>query len=390
MQDVVVVGAGTYGLSAAIELRRRGAAVLVVDPGPIPHPDAASTDISKLIRADYGDDVLYSELMEAALVRWRAWNARWQRPLFHETGLLVLSGGALDARGFEGASFETLSARGYALERLDAAALRERFPAWSSEVAAYVNPIGGWAESGNVVRELASEARALGVTLREGVSIAPISGRSGPLREIATTGGETLSASSFVIAAGALTPHVVPELADRLRTVGQPVFHFGGDAASKLGSPAFLPWAADIANTGWYGFPFHEGVLKIANHGPGKEVAAGEARVVDAAWEARFRAFFAANVPSMAGAPVVRTRLCLYCDSFDGDFLIARHPARDGLVVAAGDSGHGFKFAPMFGELIADAVEGTNSPERARFAERFRWRERGPAKLEAARYGARS
>ena len=67
---------------------------------------------------------------------------------------------------------------------------------------------------------------------------------------------------------------------------------------------------------------------------------------------------------------MVRRRLCLYCDSKDGDFWIAADPDRPGLFVAAGGSGHGFKFAPVLGELIADTVEQADNP----LARRFAWR----------------
>jgi len=85
---------------------------------------------------------------------------------------------------------------------------------------------------------------------------------------------------------------------------------------------------------------------------------------------------------SLADAEVVGTRLCPYCDTADEDLWIAAHPERSGLTVASGGSGHAFKFAPVLGAIIADAVEGkTNS-----YSEKFRWRpevrmERG---LEAA------
>jgi glycine/D-amino acid oxidase-like deaminating enzyme len=80
---------------------------------------------------------------------------------------------------------------------------------------------------------------------------------------------------------------------------------------------------------------------------------------------------------------VVATRLCPYCDTADEDFWIAAHPERAGLTVAGGGSGHGFKFAPVLGPIIADAVEGKSNAT----SEKFRWRpevkmERG---LEAAR-----
>jgi sarcosine oxidase len=62
--------------------------------------------------------------------------------------------------------------------------------------------------------------------------------------------------------------------------------------------------------------------------------------------------------------------VCMYCDTHDGNFWIARDPEREGLVIAAGDCGHGFKFAPVLGEIIADAVEQKSNP----LLEKFRWR----------------
>src|SRR5436190_2146905 len=77
---VVIAGSGIYGLTAALELRQRGHAVLLLDPGPLPHPLAASTDISKVIRMEYGADEDYMAAMEVALDRWRAWNGGGREP----------------------------------------------------------------------------------------------------------------------------------------------------------------------------------------------------------------------------------------------------------------------------------------------------------------------
>ena len=99
--DIVVVGAGVFGTVAALELRARGYGVTLLDPGPLPHEAAASTDVSKMIRMDYGSDVFYHELAEAALEGWDRWNAEWPRPLYHETGFLILSRGRMVEGGFE-------------------------------------------------------------------------------------------------------------------------------------------------------------------------------------------------------------------------------------------------------------------------------------------------
>jgi glycine/D-amino acid oxidase-like deaminating enzyme len=82
------------------------------------------------------------------------------------------------------------------------------------------------------------------------------------------------------------------------------------------------------------------------------------------------RAFLRSAIPPLADARLASTRVCVYCDTWDQHFWIAPDPARRGLVVAAGGSGHAFKFAPILGDLIADAVEGN-------VVARFRWREDG-------------
>jgi glycine/D-amino acid oxidase-like deaminating enzyme len=104
-------------------------------------------------------------------------------------------------------------------------------------------------------------------------------------------------------------------------------------------------------------------------------------RLVLASELEEFRAFLRENLPALEGAPVKHTRLCLYCDTFDGDFWIDHDPSRPGLVVAAGDSGHAFKFAPVLGRIIADVVERLPND----WAPRFRWRARGREASEAAR-----
>jgi glycine/D-amino acid oxidase-like deaminating enzyme len=95
-----------------------------------------------------------------------------------------------------------------------------------------------------------------------------------------------------------------------------------------------------------------------------------------------FRAFFRRSLPALAEAPMTSNRLCMYCDTWDGDFWIDYDPDREGLLVAAGGSGHGFKFAPMLGPIIADVLERKPND----FAHRFRWRRRGELKTEGARY----
>ncbi|MSP23598.1 MAG: FAD-dependent oxidoreductase [Myxococcales bacterium] len=382
---ILVVGAGAFGLSAALELRRRGHEVVLVDPGPLPHADAASNDVSKLIRADYGGDVLYTELMELALTRWRAQTSERPRPLFHETGLVCLTRSAMMPGEFEHDSFTLLSARGYPLERLNCDTILARFPAFSEGgyLDGYFNPVGGWAESGEVLRALIAEARLLGVELREGVRARRLPGHAHlDHTGIECADGTTIEADHVVVTTGAWVCQLLPELADRVRAIGQPVFLLRPADPAPFRPPHFVPFTAEIARSGWYGFSAtRDGLVKIAHHGPGIPVELDAPRLVPAAFEARLRSFLAEALPALADAPLHASRLCLYGDSFDGDFIIARVPERPGVTVAAGDSGHAFKFTPVLGELIADAVLGAEN----RFLPRFRWRERTTPRTEAAR-----
>ena len=127
-KSVIVVGAGVFGVTAALELNERGWATTLIDPGA-PHPLAASTDISKMIRADYGDDDLYISQMEACFPTWRAWNERWGEELYHEDGFLILAGGALVPGSYEHTSSTALTTRDYALDVLTTGEIRSRFPA---------------------------------------------------------------------------------------------------------------------------------------------------------------------------------------------------------------------------------------------------------------------
>jgi glycine/D-amino acid oxidase-like deaminating enzyme len=345
--NVTVVGAGIFGVTAALELRRRGHTVSLQDAGPIPHPLAESTDVSKAVRMDYGADEFYASHMERALDAWRGWNAMFGEEIFHETGAMFVTREPMQPGGFEHESFAMLTRRGHTLERLDAATIESRY-ALRGHVDGYFNTEGGWAESGRVVSRLAAMARDEGVTVIEHTPIATIP-----------------NADAVVLACGGWISSLVPEIAPCFRTVGQPVFHI--DAPEDVKLPVF---GADIAATGWYGFPRHrDGFVKVANHGVGRAMhpSSEPDRVVTAEEEARLREFLRESIPSLAGAPIRKTRVCVYCDTADEHFWIARHPQRENLVVATGGSGHAFKFAPLLGEWIADALEG-------KVIDRFRWR----------------
>lgn len=387
--DALVIGAGIFGVAAALELNRRGYQTALLDPGPLPHPLAASTDISKVIRMEYGADAQYMAMVEASLPGWRQWNTELNAVLFHETGVTMLTRAPMAPGGYEYESYRMLRQRGHAPERLDSQAIRQRFPAWNAAeyVDGFYHAQGGYAESERIVAALLELAQKEGVQLFAGQAARGLELVNGRVQGVHTHSGDAFSAGEVIVAAGAWTPLLVSELAPAMRATGHPVFHLQTAEPASFTPPHFVVFTADIANSGWYGFPLHprERVIKIANHGVGQRLhPAQDARIVTQADVDNLRRFLHAALPALAEAPIVYTRRCLYCDTRDEHLWIARHPTLAGLTVAAGGSGHGFKFAPVLGGLTADAVEGKPNPWLAK----FRWRDLSAATggQEAARY----
>ena len=124
-----------------------------------------------------------------------------------------------------------------------------------------------------MVARLLQVARSAGVTLREGQQFAQLIEADARVAGIVTGDGAQHRADFVLVAAGAWTPTLLPWLSDVMWATGQPVLHFRPADPALFQPPRFVVWSADIANTGWYGFPaLADGTWKIANHGPGRRV----------------------------------------------------------------------------------------------------------------------
>ena len=273
--------------------------------------------------------------------------------------------------------------------------MREKFPAWNAEryPDGFLDREAGYAESGRVVATLVERAKSLGVELREGSQFAELSESNDRVTGIVLQDRQRKARSArhvagdvVVMAVGAWTPYLLPFTKKFFRATGHPVFHLKPWQPELFAAGRFPIFGADISSTGFYGFPLNrDGVVKIANHGPGREMAPDSPeRTVTPNEENKMREFLSETFPALADAPVLFSRRCFYCDTHDGNFWIAPDPQRTGLIVAAGDCGHGFKFAPVLGEIIADAVEEKSN----RLLTKFRWRPevRPGVEKEAARF----
>ena len=370
--DILVIGAGVFGLTSALSLTKRGYRVALIEAGEIPNPLAASTDISKAVRMEYGDDALYMEMVESAIVGWREWNSSFEDVLYHEVGVTMVTKTPMAPGGFEHESYQLLLARNHQPERLNADEISRRYPAWrpGEYVDGFYHAVGGYAESGRTIDTLSKQAVKAGINIHQGKAIA-IEAQGGKVLGVKMQNGDRVHAEQVLVACGAWSQELVPALQLLMKATGHPVFHLVVEDESLFVPPAFTVFTADVARSGWYGFPLHplKNVVKIANHGVGVTLnPENDTRIVTAEDETALRSFLADTFPGLVNAPIVYTRRCLYSDTRDEHFLIDEHPEVSGLYVAAGGSGHGFKFAPILGDLVADRITGQPNPWLSRFA----------------------
>ena len=174
--------------------------------------------------------------------------------------------------------------------------------------------------------------------------------------------GRTIEADRLIVAAGAWTGRVLPAPGVHLRPTRQQVLYLRPDdpAAYSVGRfPAFI----FMDDEAFYGMPGGVGMgVKVARHGGPDVDPATEDLAIEPEYVERVRRFLRRAVPGLAEAPIDRTEVCLYTMAEGERFQVGTLPGRDDVIVASPCSGHGFKFSPLIGRVLADlAVDGATS-----------------------------
>jgi monomeric sarcosine oxidase len=360
--DVAVIGAGVFGAWTALELARRGKRVALVEAYGAGHSRSSSGDESRIIRMGYGKDEIYTRWSQRSLVRWKELFAAHGEKLFHETGVLWLSGED-ETRLNE--TRATLTRCGVAFQDLDLAALQTRFPqiGLGGIRSAILEPHSGVLIARRAVAAAVAEAVKLGATYVHALVEAP-SGK-GSLGAIKTKTGEEIAAGQFVFACGSWLAKFFPEIVgQRLFVTRQEVFYFGLPAGDARFAPPALPTFLFQCDES-YGMPDIESRgLKIAMDAHGVRVDPDtQSRVVSEESAQKMREYVAKRFPALRDAPIAETRVCQYENTSNGDFLIDRHPDLSNVWLAGGGSGHGFKHGPAFGEYVVSQLLGETPPE---------------------------
>ncbi len=359
---VGIVGAGIFGLAAALELNRRGHQVSLFERGPIPCPDASSTDVSKVIRRTSYPEETYQELVERAAHQWRQWHDQLSRAIYYQTGKLNIWGD-LPADSPARRGLKTLRQRGKPVEVLSPTQVRQCFPQFTvqDDDTLFYDSWSGYLRSGQAVADLADLARERGVAIRSHTPVQDLAETDRGIR--LTTEAERPLFDRVVVAAGAWVVRLFPTLRDHLRITRQQMAFLAPAKPEEFAQKVFPVWTVLSPEAAWYGFPLlREGYVKIAEDSK-VECAEPEAdRQPSPGFFDQARAFVAQRLPALEEARLVGGRACLYTNTPDDHFVIDWAPAARGILIAGCGSGHGFKFGGSIGPVIADALEDRQNP----------------------------
>ena len=365
--DFAVIGAGVFGAWTAYHLQHTGRRTVLLDAYGPSNARASSGGESRIIRAAYGPNEVYTKMSVRALGLWHEFlNRTENQALFQPTGVLWLARGN-DA--YEQACLKTLGQAGVTVEQFSHGDLTRLYP--QIDLAdidwAFLEPAGGVLLARRCVQAVVQEAVRQGLEYRNARirPLAAVPASTSALTSVITGAGERIRARTFVFACGPWLPQVFPDLlGERIFSTRQEVYFFGVPAEdARFRAPAMPAWVFEADQI--YGIPDIENrgfKLALDSHGPPFNPDTGERRVTPDGIRS-IRAYVAKRFPALKDAPIIEMRVCQYENTSNGDFLIDRHPQLQNVWLVGGGSGHGFKHGPAVGEYVAGLVNDTGGQE---------------------------
>src|SRR5215510_4289137 len=353
--DVVVCGLGVMGSAALRELSRRGLRALGIDRFAPGHDRGSSHGATRIIRLGYFEHPSYVPLLRRAYELWRELEDLSGKRLLQITGIAEI--GTPEGSLINGV---LASVRAHSLrhELLSAEELMRRYPAFElpSHYQAVIQPDGGFLAAEPSIRAMLALAKNAGAEIRTGETIRTIEPHSTGVR--ITTDQAHIDAGAAVIAVGPWISSMMPNLRAPLRVTRQVMAWFAPASPDSFQLGRFPVFLLESRHGIHYGFPLDgDGRVKIAKHHHRDETVDPETcdRTISNADESLIRAALTDHLPGANGR-LARAASCLYTVAPDGDFVIDHLPGHPHVLIASPCSGHGFKFAPVIGEVLADLV----------------------------------
>jgi sarcosine oxidase len=356
VHDTIVVGVGGMGSASAFECARRGHRVLALEQYRPGHDRGSSHGQTRIIRQAYYEHPSYVPLVRRAYERWYDLEQRQGVHLLTTCPCLTL--GPPDGELVAGV-IASARQHGLAIDELSRAEVKRRYPPFepAPEDVGVVEHSAGFLAVEECVLAHVREAQRLGAEVRAEEPVIGWRAGAGGV-EVETAVGR-YHAARLVLTAGPWAGQLLGRLGARLTVMRQVVLWFAPHEGRLFRRDVFPVFIAEAADGAFYGLPMIDPAgLKVARHYGAPELPGPEAidRTVTDADEAPVRAFLDRYLPGAVGARR-RASVCIYTLTPDRHFVIDRHPDHANVVLAAGFSGHGFKFSSVVGEVLADLAE---------------------------------
>jgi glycine/D-amino acid oxidase-like deaminating enzyme len=361
--DVAVIGAGVFGGWTALSLREMGLSVVLIDQyGPGNSKSSSGGDVRGM-RAGYGDEEHYTRWAIAAMEQWKIREAEFGTKLYFESGVLGVSRGLTPQATASRAVFDKLK---FPYEILTRGELTKRWPQVATEDSPDV--VGFYQPQGGTLKAHASCVAVASMFEKKGgrfvlakASLAP--GSRGTLQSVTLSSGETVSAGTFVFAAGPWLLTMFPELLDKKLLVAKRGYGMIGLPPGQGRDYSYPNLPNTVAM-----LPSVDGLGLAVPLGAGNTPVDPDThdRVPTAEEKADVLARTARWFPALKGQPFINAHVCQLENTVDGNFIIDKHPGFDDVWLAGGGSFHGFKFGPVTGDYVAHRVVGRDKhPELA-------------------------
>lgn len=355
--QTIIIGAGVMGSATAYYLSKTEKNILLLDQYEVKNDLNSSQDHSRVFRYEYGTDEFYSKLAVKSLKLWKEIEIESKTKLYFQSGCLLL-GGTDDSYAMK--SYKTMNKLKLPIELLEGKELKDRYPQFNCDTAV-LDPNGGVIEASTAVNTFVSLAQKNGVQVRTKAKVVNIDKKSVTLES-----GEKILTDKIVVTAGVWNTKL---LKNKIKVIPsrQELIYFQPKNLELFQKEKFPTFGH--LESGFYGIPIHKiNAVKIANHFPGKPA---DPDTVDRKATQEFmdecRNFLRQYIPELADGEVIESKVCLYDMTTDEDFILDK--LTDNIVIGAGFSGHGFKFAPMIGKILADLVsKGKTQYDISRFS----------------------
>jgi len=353
--DVVVCGLGATGSAALRELSQRGLRALGIERFTPGHDRGSSHGATRIIRLGYFEHPSYVPLLRRAYELWRQLEELSGKRLLHITGIAEI--GPPDGALIKGV-LASVSTHALRHELLSATELMRRIPAFQlpPHYKAVIQPDGGFLAAEPSIHAMLALAKSAGAEIQTGETIRAIEPSSTGVRIV--TDRARIDAAAAVIAVGPWIKAMLPGLRAPLRVTRQVMAWFTPRDPEPFRPGRFPVFLLESHHDIHYGFPLDgDGLIKVAKHHHRDETVDPETcdRTISVGDESLIRAALIDHLPDASGRRAAAAS-CLYTVAPDGDFVVDSMPGHPHVLIASPCSGHGFKFAPVIGEILADLL----------------------------------